>query len=520
MNGRRLHLLAAAALGAAGLAAAVPQLKGAAEPAGATGLRVKALAGSRAVQAATPPGRRWTFRRGDEKWTETHYDVLEIWRGHERGAAWKDRKGNALTLATPTAFCPDLGDHATRAAVEAAMAADAEAFADPSDETLAKWAGQFSGKPVAADALAPLEVPSLAAARLVAWADGSRCAAFFRAKTGPWRYAEFRFAEAPRPKDAARLVRQFLAAVQVDKARADGACAPVVEGRWITMSVPGYVFKTDLSKSQGQAFVKNAGRMMEAMQAAYRRYVPPQKALGTSTIRVFATREGYNEYLVGTTSLEADRSIGLWNPSREELLILDRGNSARAETLKTMRHEAFHQYLFYATGGARHATWFNEGHACFFENVSFDARKNAVRVNDDPRDRRPAAVEANPEKFAKLVPEIIRLDYEAFYSGTLAEVNDRYTAAWALVYFLEKGAPTFKELAAWRGVLPAYLKATAEGLDWKEATERAWECAEGRDFTADFLRFWGRRGAARAYEPAPAAPASLARLPASPDGPA
>ena len=83
-------------------------------------------------------------------------------------------------------------------------------------------------------------------------------------------------------------------------------------------------------------------------------------------------------------------------------------------------------------------------------------------------------------------------------------MNDRYTAAWALVYFLEKGAPTFKEFAAWRGVLPANLKAMAEGKDWKEATGQAWESAAGRDFAADFLKFWGKRGAARAYEPPPA----------------
>lgn len=505
MSGRRLYPLAAAALCAAGLAAAVPQLKGAPEAAGATGLRVKAPAGARAVQAVTPKSQRWTFRRGDEKWTETHYDAQEIWRGHERGCQWKDRKGNTLTVATPTAFCPEFEDgHAKREDIEAKMKGDAEAFADPSDETLAKWAAQFTGKAVEAGALAPLEVPSLAAARLVDFGDGARCGAFFRPKAGPWRYAEFAFAQEAKPKDAARLMRQFLAAVQVDKAKAGGKGGMVVEGRWLTMSVPGYVFKTDLSKSQGQAFVKNAGRMMEAMQAAYRRYVPPQKELKTSTIRVFATREGYNEYMQGATGESGERTIGLWSPSHEELLILDQGNSERAETLKTMRHEAFHQYLFYATGRSGHAMWFNEGHACFFENVVYDARKNAVRVNDDPRDRRPSAVEADPEKFAKLVPEIIRLDHEAFYAGTLAEVNDRYTAAWALVYFLEKGAPTFKEFAAWRGVLPAYLKATAEGKDWKEATDQAWESAAGRDFAADFLKFWGKRGAARAYEPPPA----------------
>ena len=77
------------------------------------------------------------------------------------------------------------------------------------------------------------------------------------------------------------MLRQFLKGVAVDKAKA-AAGGVVVEGKWMTVEVPGYRFKTDLSRSQGLAFVKHSGRLMEAMQAAYRRYVPPQKKSGMS----------------------------------------------------------------------------------------------------------------------------------------------------------------------------------------------------------------------------------------------
>lgn len=500
----RIVVLSCALVGVVSVVAAVPQLKGSPEAAGATGLKVKPLAGAKAVQAVTPKAQHWSYKRGEEKWTETHFDVKELWTLLQRGCEWKDRKGNTLTLATPTAFCPEFEkEHAKREDIEAKMKEDEEIFKDPSDETLAKWMGAFSGKSVEAGALSALEIPSLDAARLVDFGDGLRTAAFFRTKAGTWHYAEFKFAQEAKPKEGERLMRQFLAAVQVDKAKGGAAKGGdiVVEGKWMTLNMPGYVFKTDLSKSQGLAFVKTAGRMMEAMQAAYKRYVPPQKDMKASTIRVFATREGYNEYMKGATGDSGERTIGLWSPSHEELLILDQGNSARAETMKTMRHEAFHQYLFYATGKGNHAMWFNEGHACFFENVSYDARKNYVRINDDPRDRRPSAVAADPEKYAKLVPEIIRLDHNAFYSGTLSEVNEHYTAAWAAIYFLEKGAPAFKEFADYKNVLPTYMKAMAEGKDWKEATEEAWEGVKSRDFAADFLKFWGKRNAARAFEP-------------------
>ena len=482
------------------LCAAVPQLKGSAEAAGSMGLTVRTPTGSQMVQALTPKAQQWRFRRGGENWTETHYDVREIWLGHERGAEWKDRRGNRLVLAKPTAFCPALDkEHAKKEDIVAAMDESAEAFKEPTDETLARWAGEFSGKDLGSSALAPDDVSPLASVRLVDLGSDSRCAALFKVASGSWYYVQFDLAQAVKPKERETLLRQFLKSVGVDKTKPAGG-GIVMEGRWMTVDVPGYRFKTDLSRSQGLAFIKNAGRLMEAMQAAYRRYVPPQKDLGVSTVRVFATREGYNEYMKGATGESGDRSIGLWSPSHEELLILDMGNSARNETLKTMRHEAFHQYLFYATGNGRHATWFNEGHACFFENISYDAKKNSVRIWDDPKDRRPAAVARDPERYARLVKEILFLSHEEFYEGTLQEVNDRYAAAWAVVYFLEKGAPSFEEFAAYRNVLPTYLKETAAGKSWEEATKIAWEGLEA-GFPAAFMKFWNKRAGARNYEP-------------------
>lgn len=483
------------------LCAAVPQLKGSPEAAGSMGLTVKTPTGSQMVQALTPKAQQWRFRRGGENWTETHYDVREIWLGHERGAEWKDRRGNRLVLAKPTAFCPALDkEHAKKEDIVAAMDESAEAFKEPTDETLARWAGEFSGKDLGSSALAPDDVSPLASVRLVDLGSDSRCAALFKVASGSWYYVQFDLAQAVKPKERETLLRQFLKSVGVDKTKPAGG-GIVMEGRWMTVDVPGYRFKTDLSRSQGLAFIKNAGRLMEAMQAAYRRYVPPQKDLGVSTVRVFATREGYNEYMKGATGESGDRSIGLWSPSHEELLILDMGNSARNETLKTMRHEAFHQYLFYATGNGRHATWFNEGHACFFENISYDAKKNSVRIWDDPKDRRPAAVARDPERYARLVKEILFLSHEEFYEGTLQEVNDRYAAAWAVVYFLEKGAPSFKEFSDYAGVLPAYLAATKDGKSGQDATRIAWEGVSQRNFVDDFVKFWNKRNAARRYEP-------------------
>ena len=478
--------------------AAVPVLKNAPETAGNAGIKVRPLQGGQVIQAVAPKAMFYRFHQGEEKWQETHFDVREFWRAAQGGCRWKDRKGNELVVAALVAPLPGFeADHAKREDIEAKMSETADAFKEATDEMLADWVSAYSGTNVGAAALKEMSVSSLAAVRTIDFGKANRAAAVFRMKSGGWHYAAFSFAQPAKPAEVTRLLKQFLSAVVATEAGAGSA----KEGRWLTLKVPGYVFKTDLSESQAKAFVRNTGRLMEAMQAAYRRYVPPTKKLGESTIRVFSRQEEYDDYVSRATGKESGRTIGLWSPGHEELLVLDMGNSAREETAKILRHEAFHQYLFYATGGEYHAVWFNEGHAGFFENVQYDAKRNAVRVTDDPRDRRPAAVGADPERFAALVPKILMLDHEAFYAGTLKEVNERYSAAWAAVYFLQKGAPALAEFAAYRKVLPTYRKAMSEGADANEATRQAWDTVKGRDFAADFVKFWNKRTAAKNYEP-------------------
>lgn len=483
--------------------AAVPSLKGSAEPAGAMGLKVRPLASAQAVPAPTPEAKRYGWKRGSESGEVTHHDVREIWLLHERGCQWKDRKGNKLTLATVSSLCPEFEyDHEERAKIEAAIKEGTAAFKEPTNEQLAKWVSQFTGKQIASDAISSFAASRVLEAKLVDFGGGARCAAFFKSKDGAWRYAEFLFAQEAKERDAQRLMKQFLSGVVVDKTKSAAAGGITTEGKWTTMKVPGYIFKTDLPPSQRGAFLKDTSRYMVAMQAAYRRYVPPQRELGDSTIRVFADKADYDAYAKDTTGEDNTRSIGLWNPSREELLILNQGKDVaeRRETMKIMRHEAFHQYLFYATGNGNHAMWFNEGHACFFENVMYSPKKNTVRFYEDLKDRRAGAVAEDPEKYANLVPKILYMNRAAFYGGTLQAVNDKYTAAWAATYFLEKGAPSFEEFAAYRNVLPTYLKETAAGKSWEEATKIAWEGLEA-GFPAAFMKFWNKRAGARNYEP-------------------
>ena len=153
--------------------------------------------------------------------------------------------------------------------------------------------------------------------------------------------------------------------------------------------------------------------------------------------------------------------------------------------LSTMRHEAFHQYLHYATGNANHAMWFNEGHACFFENIKYNAAKNAVKVVE--KGNRATWVAKDPVRYANCLSGMLRMTRDEFYSG---DQNLHYCTAWALVYFLEKGVYTSREFAEYRQVIPKYLELTAAGMPADQATAVAWSAVAHRNVAADFMMFW------------------------------
>ena len=151
------------------------------------------------------------------------------------------------------------------------------------------------------------------------------------------------------------------------------------------------------------------------------------------------------------------------------------------------------------------SSWFNEGHACFFETGGYSASARRLTPNDDSEQRRPKDLAKDVLGIAKLIPQILPLSHDKFYAGQLADVNRRYAAAWAVTYFLEKGIWVMDGMEAYKNVLPTYLKLMEDGkVSSEAATEKAWASVAGRDVVADFIRFWNdpkARKAARAYDP-------------------
>ena len=356
---------------------AAPQLSPQAELVVHGELKAKILARAKGVPPVSAQAHYFTMTRGGETKKLKKYSVAELWRLRAEAGTWKDPKGNVMRIVRVLSLVPtELGELAEKDEIDKALD-DAEKSFEATDEQLKHWEMEW---------LAGREENSTGDFRVL--------------KNGARYYVDFEFAEPVKEQDAKKLLKNAIASLS----STTGAVSKNnTSMKWWEEDGPQYKFMTNLDRAKGGKFLKDAMGLMSAMRKAYEFYVPPQKPVGKCTVRVFKTLEDYQEYLAGTSSDELMFSCGLWDPSREELLI----SAADVENAqKTMRHEAFHQYLFYATGGSRHAIWFNEGHACFFENVKYNPAKKIVDILDNGN--RAMWVAKNPEAVAQEIQRIIR----------------------------------------------------------------------------------------------------------------
>lgn len=450
----RKALLFTAVLMAAFSAAALPRLKNRPEVIVDGALKAKVLDNSRGIPAATPQGATYRMTRGTESREIKIFEPVDIWRQRAEIGTWEDREGNVMKLARAVSLVPQMDRfECTRDALEKRLGEMESAFAG-SDEELAAWKEAWGAK-----------------------GTGK----FIKASDGVNYWVEFRFKSQVRPFDAEKLLRAFERSLA---ANTRGTYGVKKTSKWWEMKDGKYRFLTDLTPGRGKQFIKDALKYMGALRNGFEFYVPPSRDVSMCTVRVFSKIGEYREYR-SSTGAEDSWSCGLWDPSRDELLVVAEDPK---QAMATMRHESFHQYLHYATGRGDHAMWFNEGHATFFENVRHNPSRNSISVLDSGS--RSEWVSRDPARYARQMKAVLEMPREQFYSG---EVNDHYVTAWAIVYFLERGAYTADEFKPYRGICSDYLKFMNEGASAEEATARAWAAVKDRDVAADFLKFWSSR---------------------------
>ena len=502
------------------------------------GLRIRVLGNSSPEPLAQYKTYTYTFTRGAETFKRDMFDPLELWYATQHAGQWRDEAKNLLILGRPTQMFPPFPaepKHVLREDFDKAMADPALAFDPARPDALAAWVKAFAScTPKTPE---PLRTQSfnLATAVFFPVEESATLVYAFRVKTrkpdgqtapSDWFCAVIKIADGTlKSKVRKDFETQFLA--NVTAIPQTGAAAAGVQPKalnvspasgktpaavipdhpsrtaarksianmkdWWFAETPEYIFLSNIRNTTGKSLVKELQANMPVLRGAFAKLIPPfEDTTDVSVVRICETEEAYKQYV----GKGMEWSVGEWNPGRRELVILSQGKD-KEKTLDIIKHEGFHQYLFYACSMIENATWFNEGHACFFETAVVDG-KGHVEIPESARARH---LLENLDAAARHIPKLIHLSYSAFYSGTEEQRSLNYTASWALVYFLRKGAPS-ERLTAYASLLDTYLKTLAATKDADAATAAAFQGVNMTRLQEDFTAFWKKgRVTARRYDP-------------------
>jgi hypothetical protein len=223
----------------------------------------------------------------------------------------------------------------------------------------------------------------------------------------------------------------------------------------------------------GRGFVTALTNDLRVMRARYAAAVP-SPVNGSNTLcvaRIYANRDDYLE----AAGDEMSWSAAYWSPQRRELVAYLPPSGER-DLLKTIRHEAFHQYLSYACAMIPAAPWFNEGYAQYFEDEA-DASWGIV---------------VDLERFEDYLPRLLQMDYGAFYGGGDDVRRLNYRLAWSIAFFLEKGAGEVR-FEPFRNLKKDYVETLLKTQDMHQATRQAFGSPDRlKLFIAEWKKFWRR----------------------------
>lgn len=197
-----------------------------------------------------------------------------------------------------------------------------------------------------------------------------------------------------------------------------------------------------------------------------------------AVVRIYRDRAEYLASLADNGVESMEWSAAYWNASRREL-VAHYPDGGLTELLRTLRHEAFHQYLAYAASMIETSPWFNEGYAQYCEAPDDDSWGITVDL----------------EEAAEAIPALLQLDYREFYAGGPEELRFKYRLAWSVCRFLEKGV----ELKGARGMAFApfrrlkleYLEALLAWRDPRRATAAVLGDGDKLEkFIDEWRRYW------------------------------
>jgi len=238
---------------------------------------------------------------------------------------------------------------------------------------------------------------------------------------------------------------------------------------WQAVDTENYVI-VHHTKSVG--LIKRIARDIEAMRTFYMGLFPPTGDVDkVSVLRLCQTKQEYHQYG------GPPNTGGYWHPGNEELVLFDYSYTQKKLTAKqkkamggrklsskdsmlVLRHEAFHQYIFYAIGEFSPHDWFNEGYGDYFSGAIVHGNTGRVaKVQPSPWRIHRAKDMCEFGKGFLPLDKILKAERATFYNRS--RIGDYYAGAWSFVYFLKESKEA-KAHPKWSKMLQTYFDAVAD----------------------------------------------------------
>jgi hypothetical protein len=208
-----------------------------------------------------------------------------------------------------------------------------------------------------------------------------------------------------------------------------------------------------------------AERIEQIRGELYELHFPPKKKIeDVSIIRICGDRAEYNAY--GGPGWTA----GYWNWRDGELVLYDSSPATKLDedTLAVAYHEAFHQYIYYASGKLDPPSWFNEGTGDYFAGARSAGGKFTVRpfswrigtikaaLRAGPFPKKPDGTYDHSKRGYTPLVDFVHLSQDEYYDPQVVHVC--YSQGWSLVYFLRELVPKNAEWnEKWGKILDTYF---------------------------------------------------------------
>ena len=482
------------------------------------GLELPVLSGSRGMPMEMPRATAYLVGSGEEYRLADRFDVLDLWTAMTVRGRWLDQAGNRIWVARIPSKVPSdqPGVARTRADFRAGLERLRAKDRSARDEAVMTVSPVEVGEPekprrANRQNLAELWEYPCAEPRAAVYAflpkiEGSS------SSDADWYMVAFEAGEnedlaaafdsfdrnfldgivgmKPQKKDPAKKAdAKAKAKVTVEDEnrflREDVGRAVANYPEWHFADSGDVVVVDNLPAAQSATLASALTNRLPRLRKAYAKAAPsPLKdPLRPAIVRILDGRQQYLAYV----GLDYQWTAAVWAPERRELAayISETGVDG---LLKTIRHEAFHQYVAYAACMITSSPWFNEGHAELFASTHFDLDGEIV-FDADPKAA--AIVRMGAAEFAEMLPAIMRMGYREFYDGSEGEREAKYAIAWSIAYFLEKGAPGIR-FQPYKNLRADYMKALVRTRDMHEATRAVLPEEKMKAFAEDWLSFWSK----------------------------